>query len=508
MDAEPFLNLSREQYGDNEVVRDSLRQFLLHEASIAVKTKEHVIQKLIDLLEEDSSAPRFERSTRYEVVLTLKTLARDPQCSTPLTTGKGLDILANIALEESQGDQGADKSSSAEALKCLCNCLLLNPDARTRFSTTERIDRVALRYKAPLASPVDEFLLSRLMFLSLIGQTQLVVHLIEKGVVDDIAEHIRAYACLDRDRAMGGITSSMATSETLKLLYGLMSEIATETMKDRNLIPNDVRSKLFQSDLNTIIKCLKDTPALVPPTSHAVHCLLNLPIPEDPPDTDGTIEAAGDALLAIFDHTLTPLRKGDIDAATTLQNRDEIEQTLASLSIAMTRLAWPYERLRAQFKHHILPEDIDRTKSLTEGESTRAVVTRIMTSAMLTNTKTTVSELLFVLCDEDASKLVHAVGYGNAAGFLLLKGIPMPQTESNDTDDIPINPITGQYLTQEANEAWNNMTDEEKEREAERLFVLFERLNKTGIIQVDNPVAQAIRNSSAHVEEIDDDEDD
>ncbi|KAL1839804.1 hypothetical protein VTK73DRAFT_3914 [Phialemonium thermophilum] len=48
------------------------------------------------------------------------------------------------------------------------------------------------------------------------------------------------------------------------------------------------------------------------------------------------------------------------------------------------------------------------------------------------------------------------------------------------------------------------MTDEEKEREAERLFVLFERLKKTGVVDVQNPVEQAFR--EGRVQELDDDE--
>ncbi len=37
------------------------------------------------------------------------------------------------------------------------------------------------------------------------------------------------------------------------------------------------------------------------------------------------------------------------------------------------------------------------------------------------------------------------------------------------------------------------MTDEEKEREAEKLFVLFERLKATGVVNAINPVEQAAR---------------
>ncbi|RUS34363.1 hypothetical protein BC938DRAFT_481003 [Jimgerdemannia flammicorona] len=45
------------------------------------------------------------------------------------------------------------------------------------------------------------------------------------------------------------------------------------------------------------------------------------------------------------------------------------------------------------------------------------------------------------------------------------------------------------------------MTDEEKEREAERLFVLFEKL-KTGVMDVENPISMAMREGKGRVEEI------
>jgi len=49
------------------------------------------------------------------------------------------------------------------------------------------------------------------------------------------------------------------------------------------------------------------------------------------------------------------------------------------------------------------------------------------------------------------------------------------------------------------------MTPEEKEREAERLFVLFERLKATGVVDVRNPVEEALR--EGRIQEVSDDED-
>ena len=98
------------------------------------------------------------------------------------------------------------------------------------------------------------------------------------------------------------------------------------------------------------------------------------------------------------------------------------------------------------------------------------------------------------------STLASYVGYGNVAGFLFNKGImsappppagssaSAPTTTANGT---PINPITG---VAEKPATPIEMTDEEKEREAEKLFVLFDRLEKTGAIPKEsNPIRQAIQ---------------
>ena len=50
-----------------------------------------------------------------------------------------------------------------------------------------------------------------------------------------------------------------------------------------------------------------------------------------------------------------------------------------------------------------------------------------------------------------------------------------------------VNPITGQRLDAEVTPEIAEMTDEEKEREAERLFVLFDRMRNLGV-GLENPV--------------------
>lgn len=58
-------------------------------------------------------------------------------------------------------------------------------------------------------------------------------------------------------------------------------------------------------------------------------------------------------------------------------------------------------------------------------------------------------------------------------------------------DGTPINPITG--VAQKATPSGPEMSDEEKEREAEKLFVLFDRLERSGAIPGNqNPIRKAI----------------
>lgn len=113
-----------------------------------------------------------------------------------------------------------------------------------------------------------------------------------------------------------------------------------------------------------------------------------------------------------------------------------------------------------------------------------------------------------------ANLLIYHVGYGNAAGFLVNRGIPIDPSTASTSDSgsgtftsRAFDPITGRY-TEDTGPALADMTDEEKEREAERLFVLFERLNRTGVVTAENPIAKAMREGYGRVEEVEDNEDD
>jgi hypothetical protein len=66
-----------------------------------------------------------------------------------------------------------------------------------------------------------------------------------------------------------------------------------------------------------------------------------------------------------------------------------------------------------------------------------------------------------------------------------------------------VDPISGTYADPNAKrvDPSAGMTEEEKEREAEKLFVLFDRMAKTGVMSVENPLKKA--QESGRFEELD-----
>ena len=158
----------------------------------------------------------------------------------------------------------------------------------------------------------------------------------------------------------------------------------------------------------------------------------------------------------------------------------------------------------------LLPRDRDRDKPLGVGDTMAARLLRLSCSPHLPTLRENISGLLFELSDKDANKFVSNIGYGFAAGFLMNHNIQIPsnaaEASSISTGDTSsgadINPITGQRNSAEEAEAKpeRQMSMEEKEREAERLFVLFEKLKATGVVNVKNPVEEALH--SGRFEEI------
>ena len=161
----------------------------------------------------------------------------------------------------------------------------------------------------------------------------------------------------------------------------------------------------------------------------------------------------------------------------------------------------------------LLPDEKDRDLPIGQSNSLSSHLLRLSSSPTAPMLREIIQSFMFELSDNDVHKFVHNVGYGFAAGYLASHNIPFPASAqggmntSSMGQEVPVNPITGQRLDKEPVGEGPEMTKEEKEREAERLFVLFQRLKATGVVDVQNPVAQAMqegRLDEHRVEELDD----
>jgi len=163
-----------------------------------------------------------------------------------------------------------------------------------------------------------------------------------------------------------------------------------------------------------------------------------------------------------------------------------LDELLVPLPIILARLAKGSTVARERMHSLLFPSNLDRSKPLGQRSDLLGQCIRLMSSVHNPHLKEMVGEMLFAICNDNASELAGQIGYGNAAGFLFNKGITAAPAPPSTMDTAGINPITGTSSTPHSSV---DMTDEEKEAEAERLFVLFDRLERAGMGV--NPIREA-----------------
>jgi hypothetical protein len=215
---------------------------------------------------------------------------------------------------------------------------------------------------------------------------------------------------------------------------------------------------------------------LSPPLGPLVNALMNVTL--DSKDAkaslypDKVVGSVTNKLAKLLDLSMTAYSDGDLETA------------VSPLVCLISRIyEHAPESTREFLQEKLLPTEEDRQGVLGQGDNLPARLLQNWTNALAPQFRTAVAELFFDLSDKDATKFVQNVGYGFASGFLFQRNIPVPDSvkDGQSMSDVPgsggraVNPITGQFLDAEDVSELPEMTDEEKEREAERLFVLFER---------------------------------
>ncbi|KIM27256.1 hypothetical protein M408DRAFT_330159 [Serendipita vermifera MAFF 305830] len=205
-----------------------------------------------------------------------------------------------------------------------------------------------------------------------------------------------------------------------------------------------------------------------------------------------------DSTLEIYWPGTTEADSPDVRAAAKRENV-VLDEVITPLVVLLARLGAD-PGARAEMRRWILPEDLDRKDPLEGRGDVLGRCMRLMSCVYFPRLKDAIGEWFYMLAGEDGSTLSALIGYGNAAGFLFNKGIlsapppPPASSSASGSSSIPvpenINPITG-TINREMEDDGPEMTEEEKEREAEKLFVLFDRLEKSGMVE--NPVRKAIQ---------------
>lgn len=282
----------------------------------------------------------------------------------------------------------------------------------------------------------------------------------------------------------------MAHQETLKLIPTLIYFSPDSALALRPaLVP--LATLLLEAPLAS--------PPLQPPTTHYINALLNLN-PSSSKIEDATLR---DPLFppssptSLTDHLIEILTLS-LPSETT-PSSDPILSPLVSLLRTLHSTAPP--EVQTSMRSQLLPQPSDRDSVLGKSATLPSRLLRAATAPATTTLRDVVSALLYELCGSDATVLVQNIGYGYAVGILARLGVEMDGaalgaggwTETDGEEAREINPVTGQRRDKEVDggDPFEGMTEEEKEREAEKLFVLFERLKATGVVDVKNPVELA-----------------
>lgn len=402
-------------------------------------------------------------SDRNKALEDLKIYGRDPQQADPIFSEKGSSMLLQYAFESDSRD------TSNGALRVLANAMLLNKSVRQRFVSKGYAPKACDKLETD--SWDAEFLLSRIIFLTtyetsvnlseLLGQ-----HHLAQRITDNLARHAELVAKESKEKT--DPMEEMALVETAKLLFNVTHFSGEEHMASFTAAVPHLIALLWKHNL-------PEAKPLDTGLSHLTNGLLNLDLSADNskqalfPEADTT--KVTNRFIEILDRAMRSYDETDMDVVIT---------PLVGLMIRIYEIA-PYN-VKSDMQEKLLPTLEDREGVLGSRSNLPASLLKASTNPMTPKLGHSVSHLLFDMSGKDAAKFVENVGYGYASGFLFQNNIPIPESAQMtfDAGDSskgrrPVNPITGQFLDSEKHPEMPEMTQEEKEREAEKLFVLFER---------------------------------
>ncbi|KAI9501533.1 hypothetical protein GGI25_005896 [Coemansia spiralis] len=423
-----------------------------------------------------------------------------------------------------------------EALTCVANAMLLQPTSRAHMAKCDGFKTISEILCSILATnATSAFLCGRCLLLSLVTEENARHCVKELYLQVVLAQTISIF--LDRQRSGFVAPSDRFTPEQVmaELFKAAMSLCvyfqrsvrhgpSKQDNKDDSLPPKQAVefADLLKVSLATLNQLKLADDHLTDSAKQAASIALNFPTKA--PDSIRAIwlpasnkwknlDSIYELFKAIVGQIFGGSPTGSDDKDKVLLSVSELYQNeLTPLALILVRLMSEHSDARLRIFHQVYPQNANIDYSLLPedrpGISARIVrLMRVPQGGMLPGA---MGDFLLAVLGHDVKQFIMGVGYGNAAGYMFARGIEMPAdaldqaSASVDAGGMTVDPITGCSLNQtDIDRELANMTEEEKEREAERLFVLFERLNRTGFIKADNPVRAAVE--SGRFQEIPDD---
>ncbi|KAJ8245527.1 hypothetical protein GJAV_G00271690 [Gymnothorax javanicus] len=441
---------------------------------------------------------------------TLRILSRDKRVLGPVGTQEGMLLLARLAgLPTAEGEVLAERGEeegeeveeveqvSVEALKCLCNVVYNSPAAQQAGADIRLARGLCARLRAPRGPSHDVRLFSlRLLFLLSALRPDVRARLGQElhalGLLTAVLERaldvrwVGPYEAAAPDPQAPPIPTEAGdcAMEALKALFNLtLSDISTEDGAHQLRLISAIMRHLLLLRAQTEEKTEEAH-------SHAVNLLSNMPVScldalIDTPVRGGLPEYSGKNMEAV--QVLLEFMEKRIDKAA------NYKEGLTPVLTLLTEGSRHHRDIRRYIKAQVLPPLKDVTLRPEVGTTVRNKLVRLMTHVDM-GVKQSAAEFLFVLCKESVDNLLKYTGYGNAAGLLVARGLlaggrgdtEYSADEDSDTEEYKeakpfINPITG-HIEEPMPNPIEEMTEEQKEYEAQKLVYMFDKLSRHQLI--------------------------
>ncbi|XP_034071457.1 synembryn-B isoform X2 [Gymnodraco acuticeps] len=442
---------------------------------------------------------------------TLRILSRDKRVLGPVATREGMLILGGLA-RLNPGEQGDENHKNGqedtqseeeervvvEALKCLCNVVYNSPAAQQVCVDVQLAHGLCAilhtartwHHEVGLFTLRLVFLLSALrpdvrgVFRRELHAVRLLTEVLEFTL--DVS-WVGPYEAAPPDPQALPMPAedNERTMEALKALFNL-------TLSDTGGEEDDHQFRIIAAILRHLLMLKTETEDKTEEAhSHAINLLNNLPVScldvlIDVPVQGGLEMYSGknlDAIQMLIDFMAKRMDKGS-----------NYKEGLTPVLSLLTEGSRHHREIRRFIKAQVLPPLKDVKIRPEIGTTTRNKLVRLMTHVDM-GVKQTAAEFLFVLCKESVDNLLKYTGYGNAAGLLVARGLlaggrgetQYSDDEDSDTEEYKsakpfINPITG-HVEEPMPNPIEEMTEEQKEYEAQKLVNMFDKLSRQNVIR-------------------------